>query len=679
MKTSLQVQHITPKCDKVTAMQRLTGSIGGRFGLFVETIWNSHEHGEADRIDITVNGRGQKYSVSILDNGRGMNQARRERSLNLAMTAEGGTSKRNYQDLGLKRAAAEFKQVCVLTICVEDQQDNRIAYPMWEMKYDFDTLFDILADRSKATIAATPLSTNYSRMGLPEGSTGTLFQFMDARPDRPHISAEILRKDLPNHLPPRIAKKVFVNGLPLERREIVGEPFEMTIDNHPTLGHVEIDLYIPKGVTSRDRLTIGPYEGVCDWRTFLRDLSPGLLNDELNILDGNVFGDFRIEALSRFVTASRLEFDVSLFGSPVPEQIVEFVAHQICPKVSDMLGLIKRTAKDEHDKMLLEQLSKYAEGVRRGPDKRAARLILTLNTSAIEVVPNQRPAIDIEVDQYNENMTLAWDVSTCGGKAQVSSNNKKVSFLPGAKTGVYTLTCFYKENEDVRATVNIAIVAVKKLRVHPQRMTVQPGRTVTLTAINWEVDSSGEENLRWKIDPNDKEGFFVVDINNRKQNRKQAHGAKAVYQAGYTCSTYQIKLIDSQQDHKEVLVDITVAERTPRDSNEYHGGNPGEVMIEGRSYILGFEYMEASNLLSRLYTGARGREVRINRCHPGSKHAEKVRGDEGLISLALHELLTLHIDEEARVAGEDLTATERNRRRADLYKAVVEMYERNSQ
>lgn len=60
MKTKIiyQSEQIRPMCDHKTAITRLTGDIGGKYGLFIEAIWNSHEHGGANHIWITISGRG---------------------------------------------------------------------------------------------------------------------------------------------------------------------------------------------------------------------------------------------------------------------------------------------------------------------------------------------------------------------------------------------------------------------------------------------------------------------------------------------------------------------------------------------------------------------------------------------------------------------------------------------
>lgn len=259
-----EVEHIRPVCDHRTSIKRLTGDIGGRYGLFVETIWNSHEHGDAKHIWITVAGRGTSYEATIVDDGKGMNSYRRQRSLNMAMTAEVQTG-RNYQDLGLKRLAADFQRAKVYTVSTEEKEADPSAFPMWVMEYDFDRLFDILAVNAKETIDAKPRHPEWEQMELPVGSSGVKIYLTGAREGRPHFTADKLRRELPDYLPPKIADKVYVNGQPLEQRQIVGEPFRMTIDDHPKLGRVDLDLYIPKVKSMRDRLMIGPFEGICEW------------------------------------------------------------------------------------------------------------------------------------------------------------------------------------------------------------------------------------------------------------------------------------------------------------------------------------------------------------------------------------------------------------------------------
>ena len=686
-KTVYQSEMIRPMCDHKTAITRLTGDIGGKYGLFIEAIWNSHEHGGANHIWITISGRGATYEVIVVDDGKGMNSQRRQRSLNAAMTAEVQTG-RNFQDLGGKRFAADFKHATVYTISAEEKAADPDNCPMWVLDYDFDRLFDILAVNAKETIESKPLTPDFKAMELPEGSTGVKIHLSQSREGRPHFTAEKLRRELTDHLPPQIAAKVYINGLPLEQRQIVGEPFTMVIDDHPKLGRIELDLYIPKVRSSRDELKVGPFEGICGWRAFCQNIPEEILGDRLNILSEGVYGEIHVEGFKGFVAASRQAFEVRLFSSTIISTFVDLMENEVCGKLEELMGVIKQNQVSERDQRLLDELSKYT-GALGGDDERhrGETSVLTLDTSFIEVLPSQKVAIEIRVDKYNPKLAISWDASACGGKAEISRDGRSVKYWPGTKVGAYDLVCFYDKEPKTRAKVDISIVSQKLLRIHPRRVTVHPGRTQSFTALNWEDNSSGEGKLFWKLDEDDKEGRFVVTTRKGKQDQEIGFGSQVTYRAGDQLGTYRIHLCDSGNlEYRKALkagkfkslttADVTVAEPIQRQKG---GGssNQNDVVIEGARYQLGFEYMEQYPGMSRLYSGSGKKQIRINRCHLGCKHAEKRRGDDGLLELALSQLLLQHIDEQSRVRGEDLTGEEKTRRFADLYVAMVTGYEKH--
>lgn len=672
-----EVERIRPICDHKTSIKRLTGDISGRYGLFIETIWNSYEHGGANHIWITVAGRGASYEVTIVDDGKGMDSYRRQRSLNMAMTAEVQTG-RNYQDLGLKRLAADFQRAKVYTISAEEKEADPEDFPMWVMEYDFEKLFDILAVNAEEVIMAKPRRPDWKQMELPESSTGVKIHLTGSREDRPRFSADKLRREMSSCLPPRIAEKVYINGQPLEQRQIVGEPFRMTVDDHPKLGRVELDLYIPKVKSTRDQLMVGAFQGIRDWRTFCQEIPEEVLGDRLNILSDGIFGEIHIEAFKTFETASRRDFEVNLFVNPLISHFVDFMEHEVCAELEHLLGVVKQAEISERDKRLLNELTKYVS-VLGGEESRNDRFnVLTLDITSIEVLPNQRQPVNIKVDKHNPDLTIKWDVSVCGGRTEISHDGRYVKYWPGSNVGGYDLVCYYEEEPKTKARVDISIVSQKLLRVHPQRVTVHPGRAATLTAMNWKDDSSGEEHLRWRLDTDDIEGRFIVTVRGEKQERETGYGSEAVYRAGYKLGTYRVELYDSKNRRKVAYSDVTVIEPSERQKKD-KDGEEDDVIIEGARYQVGFEYMEAYPGMSRLYAGSGKKQIRINRCHPGCKHAEKRRGDDGLLELALGQLLLQHIDEQSRATGEQLTMEEKTRRFADLYAVIVEKYEKRGQ
>lgn len=686
-----EVEYYEPVCDLNTILRRTVSNISGPFGHLIEPVWNSHEHGSAKHIWITVTGRGQSYALTITDDGTGMDDARRKRALNRGFEAAELVG-RNFQDLGLGRLS-EFNHVRILTISAAEKAEDPEGYRMWEIEYDHDEMFSVWSREKKVRVPFRPLPPDWQLMGLPPGSTGVTIQLTQPGPQCSRFTSEKIRENLARHLRrPRIADKVTVNGQPLVKRALSGEPYYVTIDRHPKLGRVEIELYIPKSRTKDDQLMIGPFEGICDWRAFCRDIPEELFDEDLNILTDAVYGDILVEAFKRFVTSSRREFSPTLFTHPILGDFITFMTNEVCPQIADRLGIIRQTATDERDAQLLAELNKYASVLGGNVQLKPRPSVLTLDTSAIEVLANQPHPVEIRVDNYNPHLTIEWDTAHCGGTTDIAADQRTVRYRPGPTLGnEYQLSCHYVEEPDTKAGVAIAIVTAKKLRIDPAKRTCAPGRAVKLRAVNYEYDSSGPECLRWYTSETDLDGRFLVNIRGTKELRTIGYGPEVEYLPGYTPGEYTIILADSAnpQHRKEIKLrqyrglpraTIIVADpkaRGPKTKPDKPSGSDEGPACSPR-YVLAFDTLEHNPNLTRTLRGEGGAtQITINQLHPHFRLAER-EGSDAIKELGRNQLALHVMVDEARASNELLTPEEIIRMHGDTLAKIAKLNEKNT-
>lgn len=671
MSTKTQTEtKLSPVCDFESTIMRLTSVIGGPLGGPTEALWNSHERGQAKNIQLFVTGKGSNYELVIVDDGIGMTMDRLNRFVSAGVTDTNQTG-RNYQDLGTKRFAADFKYCEIMTISQEDMKSDPGGMIMKRVQLDWDELIKVLAGKSQKEIQCRNLKPDWKAMRLPNGSTGTYIRLYGSRENSSRPTADKLRSALPQIIPPAILEKTALNGEPLPKRVIAGEPFRMSV-SHPKLGRVSIDLYIPNKISAQDRLMVGPYEGVCDWRSFVRELDDSETVEQLDVLSNGVFGLILVEGFKTFVGASRREFDPSLYSHPLMKTLLDFLVAEVVPPLEERLGLIKEKWLSAKDKALLDEIALYTGLIETETDIRPS--VLELDPSNLELLPGSDP-VKIEVVKFNPSRTIKWDVSRSGGKAAFKDENRVLDFSPGKEVGEYVLTASYAEEPDVRASVRILIVPRKILRISPARVTVAPGRTIRLKAINAEDCSSGAENLRWRLSNEDPEGRFLVTLSGgRVVEKTTGYGECAVYQAGSKTGTFRIELFDASNRRNVAQCDVTV-EKPSKSEGGSRKGSP-VVRLRGYEYVLNFVRMEKLPEIAKSFRKGDFRQVSINRSHPAVKHAENLRGNAGLVELALNQLILQHVADYAEDEGESLDPRSAARKVAELYAEMVSAYEK---
>ena len=668
-KNSAVIPHvIKPQCDRRATIDRLTSNIGGRFGWLVELIWNSVEWGRASRVDVRFGASKRDVEVLVLDNGVGMNSERRERLVSLAVTADASHRGRNYQDIGAKRAAHDFINCEVWTVCAEEQSGGQPI--CWRMAFLWDTLLKILAGDSQESILAEPIDRSdraWKELNLPAKWTGTIIKLRGLREGRQRFTALGMQKRLSTDLPIWVAERVFINDEPLPPRDIIGTPLRFD-SQHPTLGRLHVDLYVPKSPSSLDELRIGPFERVTSWATFLREVPEEMGLERFAIFDCGVYGDMHIEGLNPFVASSRREFDPALFSEDnhVLVESLNWLAHDVVPEVERLVGVVKEQATSDDDRDLTNRLKDLLQGL--NPEEVPGHLpVLELDISQAELLPGAK--LTVRVVKYEPDQRLVWNYAHSGGTARFSDENRQVEYTAGQGTGTFVLTCYYHGYPEGQVAVSLNIVPKKVLRIEPAQLTIGPRRQVTLRAVNHEDDSSGVENLRWRLDGQDLEGRFLITIDGKLQEREVGFGAEAVYRAGSKEDTFTVELYDQKQRTKVARAMITVAKPKSRERNkpdetiDFIGGIPYEFMVV---------HLAGSPVLTRLTSLGKRHQIRINLEHPVCKRTEKVMGREALLVLVANRIILHHISLLAEKNGEDLSPSTLVEQHAKLLATVAD-------
>lgn len=575
-------KEITPRVDFDSLLEKATKNIGGRLGIFSEPVWNS-EDAEASNIWITVENEKdpESFSITILDNGKGMGPRGRQSFMDVAMSLSKEKGfKRGRHGLGVKRMKADFKFCEIVDISADEKDDKMrvISFP-WN-----DWLLKLQGDKS-VSLAVNTLPRDPVKIGLPRNSTGVRIRLWGPQ-GRFYSISEVI-DTLATYLAPWLAKKILVssNGqkwLPLKTREFIGERIEYE-ETHPTLGRIIVNLYLPKSTTEGDALRIGAIGPVCDFKDF-KSYFPEHLRKRLpDVLDNPIVnGLIDVARFNEFSDAYRKSFDVSLFETPMMRDFVDFLEYQLSDQIEEKLGMVQDELSDEMQSRLMEEVAQLCNvlgGERTAPVPQERPLILSVKN--IEVLRGQKVAIAIRRHSTTIKK-FEWDDTRSGGSID-TDEGKQVVYTAGDKVGEYELTCFDADRAETRATVNISIVPKFQLRISPSQATLEVGESITLHAKNVEDDSSGAANLRWRSD--EPEGKFDA-----------TRGDIVTYTAGYQEGTYLITVYDRKKESKQATAVVTVVKERPERARK--DDDSSSIVIEGIRYKLRARNVEKSPFLS---------------------------------------------------------------------------------
>lgn len=627
LRQGTEVSEFEPKVDMKQLLESTAWQIGGPYGGFIEGCWNSEDAG-ATHIFITIAGRGEDYTFTLLDNGRGMGEIGRKSFMNVAMSSRRGDNRaRGRHGLGVKRMLSDFNYCEVVDIsAAEDDGLMRL----WCFSTD-EYLRRLAGDRtvhlSMRTLPRDPVA-----IGLPADATGVRIRLWGARGR--HHSPEAVRKNLPRYLPPWVNDKISVDNQALEKREIVGEVLSFDIENDPVLGRIHTQIYVPRDRTDTDVLQIGAMEPLCTFLEFWRELPPRLQKECPSILfNPQVCGVIYVAGFKDYRSGSSKSFDPALFETERVEAFVRFLEFQVAPQIEERLGLVNDDNESEQNKRLLKDLTTLCGGlggkkvVTPPPAKR-----LELTVKSVELLPGE--AVTIRVRRHADTITeVKWNDTKSGGKVRLRDQGMEATFTAGRTPGVYTLVATAAGEPNTSVEVGVTIVSQRVLRVSPARVTVEPKESITLKAVNVDDATSGPKNLRWET--NDPGGKF-----------QPGRGQEVTYQAGRSEGAFDVTVHDDKSWSDELedwrvkagcRVDVMQGGERPINK----GDGPGDVEIEGLAYRI--KTVRAPDHPDLSWIAARGRaiEIQLNTGH--SIYRNQKGGHFAKLAVVFDEVLLYHV------------------------------------
>lgn len=644
--------EIIPQVDFKSLLEKATKNIGGRLGIISEPVWNS-EDAEATNIWVFVENEGDKdkYSITFLDNGRGMGPKGRQAFVDVAKSHfKEQKFKRGRHGLGVKRMMADFQYCEAVDISAEEKDGMRV------MSFSWDDWLERVEGNKDIHLFVKKNPRNPCSIGLPKDSTGVYIRLWGPRGQYYTINEVV--DTLATYLAPWVTKKVLVSNdgrtwTPLKTREFVGEQIEFE-ENHPILGRIIVNIYLPKSVTEGDALRIGAIGPVCDYRDFKSYLPAHLKKSLSDVFDNPIVnGIIDVARFNEFSDAYRKSFDVSLFETPLMEEFVHFLDYTLADKVAERLGWVEAAVEDEYQRRLMEEVAELCsvlDDEKIGP-KPSPEHPLVLTVKNIEVLRGQK--VNISVRRHSTTIkNFSWDASMAGGSVD-TEEGKQVIYTAGDKVGEYELVCFDADNPDTRSGVKISIVPKFQLRISPSQVTLEMGESITLHAKNVEEDTSGAANLRWRTD--EPEGKFDA-----------TRGDMVTYTAGYQEDTYTVTVYDRQKTTKQATAYVTVVkekpERKPAEDDVH-------IIIEGRKYKLKARGVAGSSMLSWKSGDKTSKyvEIHVNWAHLALQQARK-ESKSACRQILIRQVLLTHLD----LISEEFTSVEQiNNKMAMLHEKIA--------
>ncbi len=512
---STKIHEADVDVDKI--IDGLTKAGGGNCcGILRQFVENGVD-AEAGRIDIWIEGRNTAEGrIWITDNGNGFSSEGISSFFSLLLSSK--VDKGNIRQQGVIGQHGSGRLFALslggrLTVYTRSS-DFPGLHTFFITKENLAKLLRREQFRFSSKEAVRP---DWLMMERGHGSTVVISEIRDWRrvPTLKRIRTELTR-----YLSPSIAKKVWVNGEPLPKREILGEVIEETIAVDYLPGKQHLMLYAPAHRSPGEEVMLGGMNPICALLAFYKELE-GADADmvPLSLLDRSVLGHILIPGLNEFRGPSSNELDPDFYqdkGARLRQAVLRFLHEEVGPRLRKLQGK-KRSERDrERDREILEWVAgtfpvapdPEVKGGSRGsagggspPSKPGGngggrkKPRLKLNTYSVTLECGQN--FQFEVDTGGTSGHFVWNASEAGGAIKSMGKAVKATYSAGEKPGRFTLKVYDKNNTELSAIIHIRIVEKGIVSITPLHVEVRQGEKQRLELL----DPGGRiKNPQWTIE-----------------------------------------------------------------------------------------------------------------------------------------------------------------------------------
>lgn len=485
-------KNIVGTVNVVTALQIILDSVVRGVHpviAFLREAAANAEDAQATSVQIEIDPVRKTFTVT--DNGIGFDPHRIERFASLfkhlpeALRKRGG-DKFSKNNSG-RCAAFSFGEAIVVT-SVSEEYPNGVNFNI--TRSDLETLF---ADR-KLDMSHKVKELARRPDWWPIEGTGSVIEVkVSDWNDVPDAKKDIAPK-LVQHLSFRQAKMLTLNGQPLPKRPMDGDPLEIVIPDHPKFGSVEVYLYLPKTGSSFDQgVQIGGYAPISSLRSFLEPSKKAELVSKIPAILYEIQGDILLGVLNDYRWHDSHTFDQGLYRKALFNDVVEFLIHELGPQVEKAFAIRQAEAERAQQQEFLDEFKDAVNPVFDYNRKDAPTVsgLLTGKTKGVG------PGGDVPFWMTPRTVTLLpghdqlfsvirvldssgqYDVDEDGiGGTFTSKSDREFLYVAGKKPGTYNLHFFDRRSASKAVDCTVTILERKPgLSLSHSHIQLQQGKS----------------------------------------------------------------------------------------------------------------------------------------------------------------------------------------------------------
>lgn len=398
-------------------------------------------------------------------------------------------------------------------------------------------------------------------------------------------SAAVVTAELSRYLKLSVAEKVTVNGKPLQKREVVGEPIRRVFSEAelgPALaksfgGAVEVELFIPSRLLQDEGVRLGGHHPICSIAQFIKQVNDTELTSAIPeiLITKGIVGDIFFPALNDHVGEDRESLkDSVLKGMHI--SIINFLATTLGPILAETY---QRHEADQEKAAHARALQSFVDSFNRatGLDPEKVRKLhrekfgkpgdstpivdppIVVNRRTVELCPSDSQKLQvIRLNGVKEN-NLVW-VETTGGKEKQLANGPVFTYVAD-KLGTFTIVVRDKTKPD-STTVEITIIVdtKKALVITPGRARIGRGESQEFRVRNSD-STSGQ--LKWEC--LNAKGTKAAGITIRKRSAEVTLEVVVEIGEKVPLGKYTLRVVDARNADISAETDFVVHQDIPPD------------------------------------------------------------------------------------------------------------------